>query len=87
MSVRLRPTVRCSFDEAQSALRVTLREPIEDTQHEHLVIYALKVRKGSCCFAVMPIRLELTRACGPACLVAGEGVAIGVCSVREDGRS
>ncbi len=45
MSVRLRPTVRCSFDEAQSALRVALREPIEDTQHEQLVIYALKVRK------------------------------------------
>ncbi|PIL24799.1 hypothetical protein GSI_12685 [Ganoderma sinense ZZ0214-1] len=47
MSVRLRPTVRCSLDEAQSVLRVTLREPIEDTQHEHLVIYALKRGKAS----------------------------------------
>lgn len=47
MSVRLRPTVRCSFDEAQSALRVALREPIEDTQHEQLVIYALKRGKAS----------------------------------------
>ncbi|KAM5534473.1 hypothetical protein V8D89_011805 [Ganoderma adspersum] len=47
MSVRLRPTVRCSFDEAQSALRVTLKEPIEDTQHEHLVIYVLKALADS----------------------------------------
>lgn len=45
MSVRLRPTIRCSFDEAQGALRVTLKEPVEDSQHEQLVIYALKVRK------------------------------------------
>ena len=51
MSVRLRPTVRCSFDEAQGALRVTLKEPTEDTQHEQLVIYALKVRKR-CCHAI-----------------------------------
>ncbi|TBU34007.1 hypothetical protein BD311DRAFT_840402 [Dichomitus squalens] len=47
MSVRLRPTVRCTFDEAQGALRVTLKEPIEDTQQEHLVIYALKRGKAS----------------------------------------
>ncbi|KAI1790265.1 hypothetical protein LXA43DRAFT_1017215 [Ganoderma leucocontextum] len=47
MSVRLRPTVRCSFDEAQGALRVTLKEPIEDTQQEQLVIYVLKRGKTS----------------------------------------
>ncbi len=43
MSVRLRPTVLCSFDEAQGALRVTLKEPVEETQQERLVIYALRV--------------------------------------------
>lgn len=45
MSVRLRPTVRCSFDEPQGALRVALRELVEETQQEQLVIYALRVRK------------------------------------------
>ena len=44
MSVRLRPAVRCSFDEAQGALRVTLKERAEDEQEEQLVIYALRVR-------------------------------------------
>ena len=44
MSVRLRPAVRCTFDEAQGALRVALKEPIEGTQQEHVVIYALRVR-------------------------------------------
>ena len=46
MSVRLRPTVRCSFDEAQGALRVTLKEPVEGARahEEQLVIYALRVR-------------------------------------------
>ncbi|KAI0794231.1 hypothetical protein C8Q74DRAFT_1247520 [Fomes fomentarius] len=47
MSVRLRPTVLCSFDEAQGALRVTLKEPVEDTQQERLVIYALRRGKAS----------------------------------------
>ena len=48
MSVRLRPAVRCSFDEAQGALRVTLKERVEDTQEEQLVIYALRVSVGVC---------------------------------------
>ena len=49
MSVRLRPTVRCSFDEAQGALRVTLKEPVEGARahEEQLVIYALRVRLRS----------------------------------------
>lgn len=44
MNVRLRPLVRCSFDEAQGQLRVALMEPAEDTQQERVVVYALKVR-------------------------------------------
>ena len=44
MSVRLRSAVRCSFDEAQGALRVTLKEQVEDSQEEQLIIYALRVR-------------------------------------------
>ncbi|RPD58947.1 hypothetical protein L226DRAFT_108852 [Lentinus tigrinus ALCF2SS1-7] len=47
MSVRLRPAVWCSFDEAQGALRVTLKERMEDTQQEQLVIYALRRGKAS----------------------------------------
>ncbi|KAI0730974.1 hypothetical protein C8Q76DRAFT_782482 [Earliella scabrosa] len=47
MSVRLRPTVRCAFDEAQGALRVTLKEPVEETQGEQVVIYALRRGKAS----------------------------------------
>ena len=47
MSVRLRPTVGCSFDEARNTFHAMLKEPIENTQHEHLVIYALKVRERS----------------------------------------
>ena len=44
MNVRLRPLVRCSFDESQGLLRVTLKEPIEGSQQEQVVVYALKVR-------------------------------------------
>lgn len=44
MNVRLRPLVRCSFDETQGQLRVALMEPAEDTQQERVVVYALKVR-------------------------------------------
>ncbi|KAI0714159.1 hypothetical protein C8T65DRAFT_644922 [Cerioporus squamosus] len=47
MSVRLRPAVRCSFDEAQGALRVTLKERGEDTQREQLAIYVLRRGKAS----------------------------------------
>ncbi|KAI0741812.1 hypothetical protein C8Q80DRAFT_1196397 [Daedaleopsis nitida] len=47
MSVRLRPTVRCLFDETQGALRVTLKEPLEDTLEEQLVVYALRRGKSS----------------------------------------
>ena len=57
MSVRLRPTVRCAFDEAQGALRVTLKEQVEDEQEEQLVIYALRVRVSllMCIFLVSDI--------------------------------
>ncbi|KAI0630892.1 hypothetical protein C8Q77DRAFT_1219694 [Trametes polyzona] len=47
MNVRLRPLVRCTFDEAQGQLRVALMEPAEGTQREHVVIYALKRGKAS----------------------------------------
>ncbi|KAL1940826.1 hypothetical protein VTO73DRAFT_7867 [Trametes versicolor] len=47
MNVRLRPLVRCSFDEAQGQLRVALMEPAEDTQQERVVVYALKRGKAS----------------------------------------
>ena len=49
MSVRLRPAVRCAFDEAQGALRVTLKEPVEDGAGEQLVIYVLRVRLSPFC--------------------------------------
>ncbi|KAI0675582.1 hypothetical protein C8Q78DRAFT_1005340 [Trametes maxima] len=47
MNVRLRPLVRCSYDEAQGLLRVTLKELVADTQVEHIVVYALKRGKAS----------------------------------------
>ncbi|KAH9940750.1 uncharacterized protein BXZ73DRAFT_98581 [Epithele typhae] len=47
MSVRLRPAVRCSFEEVQGALRVALKEPIEGTQEEQFVIYVLRRGKAS----------------------------------------
>lgn len=58
MNVRLRPTVRCSFDAEQCVLRVALKEVVKfdswSTGHNRvpgqgqmeteLVVYALKVR-------------------------------------------
>lgn len=42
MSVRLRPSIRCSFDKEQGVLRMALMELDEDSGEQHLVIYALK---------------------------------------------
>ncbi|KAI0690976.1 hypothetical protein BC835DRAFT_1417457 [Cytidiella melzeri] len=42
MSVRLRPSIRCSFDEEQGVLRITLKETDEESGDQHVVIYALK---------------------------------------------
>ncbi|KAI0091557.1 hypothetical protein BDY19DRAFT_991249 [Irpex rosettiformis] len=42
MSVRLRPSIRCSFDEEQGVLRITLKELDEESSEHHVVIYALK---------------------------------------------
>ncbi|KAI0367609.1 hypothetical protein BV20DRAFT_970391 [Pilatotrama ljubarskyi] len=47
MNVRLRPIVRCSFEEAQGLLRVALKEPSEDVQQEQVIVYALKRGKSS----------------------------------------
>ncbi|KAI8996491.1 hypothetical protein BD414DRAFT_478204 [Trametes punicea] len=44
MNVRLGRLVRCSFDEAQGVLRVALKEPVEESQQEQIVVYAMKVR-------------------------------------------
>jgi hypothetical protein len=48
MNVRVRPTVRCTFDEEDNVLRIVLKEAVEhgDVSHsaQELVIYALKVR-------------------------------------------
>lgn len=50
MSVRLRPTVRCTFDEDQGILRVALKESEEqdgvpkEQWRQQVVVYALKVR-------------------------------------------
>ena len=50
MSTAIRPTVRCTFDEEQDALRLTLKEPVLDEQGNpvagqlQVVVYALKVR-------------------------------------------
>ena len=78
MSVRLRPTVRCAFDEAQGALRVTLKEPVEETQGEQVVIYALRVR------FVYPCHLYLFA--DTSLYVERQGVEDGVRRVREDCR-
>lgn len=49
MSVRLRPAVRCTFDENEGVLRVVLKEAQErgdtpsDPRKEDVVVYALKV--------------------------------------------
>lgn len=42
MNVRVRPTVRCTFDEEDDVLRVAAMEAVEDASDE-LVIYAFKV--------------------------------------------
>ena len=42
MNVRVRPTVRCTFDEEDNVLRVVVMEAVEDASDE-LVIYAFKV--------------------------------------------
>lgn len=48
MSVRLRPEVRCTFDEDQSILRVVHKEAvgveISEISSEQVVVYALTVR-------------------------------------------
>jgi len=50
MNVRVRPTVRCTYDEEDSVLRVILKEAVEfgeegpETRPQELVVYALKVR-------------------------------------------
>lgn len=49
MSVRLCPTVRCTFDEDQGILRFTLKEALDgetftsEAQGQQVVVYALKV--------------------------------------------
>ncbi|KAI0788887.1 hypothetical protein C8Q75DRAFT_734130 [Abortiporus biennis] len=53
MSVRLRPTMRCTFDEDQAVLRLTLKETIEqdgvptEQSPQQIVVYALKRGKMS----------------------------------------
>ncbi|KAJ3002913.1 hypothetical protein NUW54_g5591 [Trametes sanguinea] len=47
MNVRLQPLVRCTFDEAQGLLRVTLKEPIEGSQQDQVVVYAMKRGQAS----------------------------------------
>ena len=55
MSVRLRPAVRCTFDENEGVLRVVLKEAQErgdassDLRKEDIVVYALKVCADSPC--------------------------------------
>ncbi|KDQ61465.1 hypothetical protein JAAARDRAFT_85642, partial [Jaapia argillacea MUCL 33604] len=52
MSVRLRPTVRCTYDTSENILRVILKEPIEvqdvppEKWESQLVVYALKPGKA-----------------------------------------
>jgi hypothetical protein len=53
MNVRIRPTVRCTFDDEDNVLRIVLKEAVEyndgspETKSEELVVYALKVRCNS----------------------------------------
>lgn len=50
MNVRVRPTVRCTFDEEDNVLRIVLKEAVEygdelpELRPQELVVYALKVR-------------------------------------------
>lgn len=44
MSVRLHPTVRCTFDEDQGVLRIVHIETLdEEVSRQQVVVYALKV--------------------------------------------
>ena len=49
MNVLVRPTVRCTFDEEDSVLRIILKEAVEygdeaaEPRPQELVVYALKV--------------------------------------------
>lgn len=61
MSVRLRPIVRCNFDEEHGILRLSLKERAVDQDGvpsgdcgEEVVIYALKVRVPTCTFRGIP---------------------------------
>ena len=56
MNVRLQPLVRCTFDEAQGLLRVTLKEPIEGSQQDQVVVYAMKVSvRAFCSMRILPV--------------------------------
>ncbi len=50
MSVRLRPEVRCTFDEDQAVLRVVQKETVgsepSENATEQIMVYALKVRNS-----------------------------------------
>ena len=43
MSVRLRPSIRCTFEEEQGVLRIALKELDQESNEQHIVIYALRV--------------------------------------------
>lgn len=47
MSVMLKPSTRCAFDEDQGILRITHMETIEGKKGSEIVVYALKVSEGS----------------------------------------
>ena len=47
MSVRLRPSIRCTFEEEQGVLRIALKELDQESNEQHIVIYALKVSSTS----------------------------------------
>lgn len=65
MSVRLRPIIRCSFNEDQNILRITLKESVEqkdvpmENWLQEVVIYALKVGVGFCCFPTVGLSYTL----------------------------
>jgi hypothetical protein len=54
MNVLVRPTVRCTFDEEDSVLRIILKEAVEygdeavEPKPQELVVYALKVCYNFC---------------------------------------
>jgi hypothetical protein len=54
MSVGLCPATRCSFDEEQGVLRISLKEVIQNEDGsavggQQVVVYALKVRSRDAC--------------------------------------